>query len=61
MQDSACCDYFRTPVKFQGVDIYIFVGDVTGCRSEKKYSYAHIFQFRLMNIKLDISSNPPWR
>ena len=26
MQDLVCCDYFRTPVKFQGVDIYRFVG-----------------------------------
>ena len=26
MQDLACCDYFRTPVNFQGADIYRFVG-----------------------------------
>lgn len=26
MQDLASCDYFRTPGKFQGVDIYRFVG-----------------------------------
>ena len=26
MQEMAGCDYFRTPVKFQGVDIYLFVG-----------------------------------
>jgi len=28
MQDSVDCDYFRTLVKFQGSDIYIFVGAI---------------------------------
>jgi hypothetical protein len=28
MQDLAGCDNNRTPVKFQGYDIYRFVGDV---------------------------------
>jgi hypothetical protein len=27
MQDSVCCDYFRTPVKFKGPDIYRIVGE----------------------------------
>ena len=26
MQDSVCCDYFRTPVKYMVVDIFVFVG-----------------------------------
>jgi len=25
-----CCDYFRTPVIFQGFDIFVFVGGITG-------------------------------
>ena len=28
MQDFACCDYFGTPVKFQGPDIYRIVGGI---------------------------------
>jgi len=28
MQDSACCDYFRTSAIFQVPDIYRFVGDI---------------------------------
>jgi len=30
MQDSVSCDYNRTPVKFQGSDIFVFVGDIVG-------------------------------
>jgi len=29
MQDCGCCDYFRTPVIFQGLDIYRFGGAIT--------------------------------
>jgi len=30
MQDSASCDYFCTSVKIQVLDIYRFVGGITG-------------------------------
>ena len=30
MQNSACCNYFRTPVKFQDPDIYRIVGLING-------------------------------
>jgi hypothetical protein len=32
MQDLTHCDNNRTPVKFQRVDIYRFVGDIHGAR-----------------------------
>ena len=32
MQDWTCCDYIRTPVKFQRTDIYRFVGVIHGAR-----------------------------
>jgi len=36
MQDMVGGDYFRTPVKFQGSDNLVFVGDVTSI--EKRFS-----------------------
>jgi hypothetical protein len=33
-QDLACCDYFRTPVKNQGSDIFVFVGDGASLETE---------------------------
>ena len=36
MQDSGCCDNNRTPLFFQGVDIYRFVGDMSGFKHPEK-------------------------
>jgi hypothetical protein len=37
MQDLACCDYFRIPAKFQGVDIFVFIGDIFSIASAIKF------------------------
>jgi len=44
IQDSVSCDYFRTPVKYQGVDIFVFVGDIHGFSSKPPNTISGVTQ-----------------